>query len=144
MIVKLNGVKLVSDQYITGEALRVPDKEVFQEWNTVDIHISSEFHNIMQTLIEQYIDCIGKMFKAEHPDGKLAGLNLHFWKLPFDGVIDAKYLPEGYYFSDPFVQFCDWLEAGGFNAVYVEHTPERYDAIREHGINFVFGDWEEV
>lgn len=140
MIVKLNGVKLVSDQYITGEALRVPDKEVFSDWNTIDIHISSEFHNTVQSLIEQYIDCIGKMFKSEYPEGKLTALNLHFWKLPFDGIIEPKWLPKDYYFSDPFVQFCDWLESGGFNAVYVEHTPKRYDAIREHGINFVFAD----
>lgn len=139
MIVKLNGVKLVSDQYITGEALRVPDKEVFQEWNTIDIHISSEFHNTVQSLIEQYIDCIGKMFKSEYPEGKLTALNLHFCKLPFDGVIEPKYLPNDYYFSDPFVQFCDWLESGGFNAVYVDHIPERYSDIAEHGINFVFG-----
>lgn len=139
MIVKLNGVKLVSDQYITGEALRVPDKEVFQEWNTIDIHISSEFHNTVQSLIEQYIDCIGKMFKSEYPEGKLSGLNLHFVYLPFDSVVPEQYIQDGWYFSDPFVQFCDWLESGGFSTVYVDHTPKRYSDIAEHGINFVFG-----
>lgn len=143
-MIKLNGTTLNKLSYTQGIALEAPHISVFEEWNQIDIYVH-EYGNeweseSAQSRIEQYIDAVGKMFKAEYTEGKLSGLNLHFVHLPFDNVIPAQHIQEGWYYSDPFVQFADWLESGGFNAVYVEHTPERYDTIREHGINFVFLD----
>lgn len=147
-MIKLNNTTLRTLSYQQGIAIEAPHISIFEQWNQIDIYVH-EYGNewdseSVQSRIEQYIDAIGKMFKAEYPEGMLSGLNLHFVNLPFDSVIPAQRIQDGWYYSDPFVQFADFLEAGGFNAVYVEHTPERYDAIREHGVNFVFGDWEEV
>lgn len=141
-MIKLNNTILRTLSYQQGIALEAPDKSVFQEWNQIDIYVH-EYGNewdgeSVQSRIEQYIDAIGKMFKAEYPEGRLSGLNLHFVKLPFDSAIPSQHIQEGWYYSDPFVQFCDWLELGGFNAVYVQNTPERYMDITEHAINFIF------
>lgn len=137
MLVMINSCGIDSDICSGVVGLRVTDKSVFKEYNQVDIYITEEPDNSVQTLIDQYIDAVGKIFQSEYPEGRLSSLNLHFNQLPFDRTIRDQ---SGWKYADPFIRFCEWLEAGMFGTVYVNKIPERYSDIADFGINFVFKD----
>ena len=135
MYITINSEGLDHHTYLGIASLRVIDKSVFKEYNQIDIYVTNEPDNSVQTLIDQYIDAIGQVFLSEYSEGRLSSLNLHFNELPFDRIIQKQ---SGWNYADPFIRFCEWLEAGMFGAVYVKKIPERYSDIADYGINFVF------
>lgn len=141
MYITINSEGLDHHTYLGIASLCVTDKSIFKEYNQVDIYVTEERYNSVQTLIDQYIDAIGQVFQSEYPEGRLSSLNLHFNELPFDRIIRKQ---SGWKYADPFIRFCEWLEAGMFGTVYVNKIPERYSDIADFGINFVFNDTDDI